>query len=116
MLRPTSGVLMAMELIKAYGVCGSCRLWVLWAQCRLFKSAGIGGGNSDRGFDIDGREGLVGAAPDREIAHLAFDPALVAAMSAVGQALLQDFVEHGVMEGFSALRGEWPGNGSVSGG
>ena len=75
----------------------------------------IGGDNPDGGFDVDRRERLVGAAADREIAHLAFDAALVAAMSARGQVLLEDFVEHGVVEGLLALRGEWPRNAAVSG-
>ena len=42
----------------------------------------------------------------REAAHLAFHPSGVVPVAARGDALLKDLVQHGVMKGFSLLRGE----------
>lgn len=42
----------------------------------------------------------------RELAHLTLDAARVAAAAAGGDTLLEDFVEHALMERFPVLRGE----------
>jgi hypothetical protein len=54
--------------------------------------------NSDGFADVDGRERPIGFAANREAAHLAFYAALVPPMPAGRNALLQDFVEHRVMQ------------------
>ena len=42
----------------------------------------------------------------REVAHLAFDPAWIAAAAAGDDAVLEKLIEHLVMKGFAQLRGE----------
>lgn len=65
--------------------------------------------------EIGGWRGFVGFAADGEIAHLAFDAALVAAVAARGEALLEDFGDDGLMQRGPVLRGEWPQTGGVCG-
>ncbi len=55
---------------------------------------------------VDRGRRFVGSAPDREAAHLALDAARVAPVPTGDDAFLQDFVEHGFMEGFPLPRGE----------
>src|SRR5271169_1392006 len=76
----------------------------------VFRSTGIRCDDLDCRRDIDGWQRLVGATAEREAAHLSFDAAFIPAMAAVGQAFLENFVEHGAVEGRAVLRGEWPGN------
>jgi hypothetical protein len=56
--------------------------------------------------EVDWRRGTDGFAADRELAHLALDPAGIAAVSAGDDALLQDFGDYRVMECGALLRGE----------
>jgi len=42
----------------------------------------------------------------REVTHLAFDAARIAATAARGEPVLEDLVEHAVMKGLSQPRGE----------
>ena len=62
--------------------------------------------NSDGCCDIDRRRRAVGFAAHREAAHLAFDAALVAAVSARRHALLENFGEDSLMQRRPVLRGD----------
>src|SRR5664279_4800872 len=60
--------------------------------------------NSDGGCDVDRGRRPIGFAAHREAAHLAFDAALVAAVSARRHALLDDFGEDRIMQRRPVLR------------
>jgi hypothetical protein len=66
--------------------------------------------------DIDRWHAAVGSAPKREVAHFSFDAPLVASMPAGWETILQNLIQHGVMKCSALPRGEWRGNGKVSGG
>jgi hypothetical protein len=53
-----------------------------------------------------GGGGLSARGAEWEAAHLAFDAARIAPVSAGDDAFLEDFVEHGFMEGLPSPRGE----------
>ena len=81
---------------------------------RRFERGGVGEGlrgtlgeNSYGGCDVDRQWRAIGFAAHREAAHLAFDAALVAAVSARRQALLEDFGERRLMQRRPVPRGEW---------
>ena len=50
--------------------------------------------------------GLARVWTEWEVAHLAFDPARIAAIAAGYDPFLQDFDENGAMKSFTVLRGE----------
>jgi len=59
--------------------------------------------------DVDGLGGWLRASSERIVAHLAFDAAHVATAGARREALLENFDERGLVEGFTFPRGEsWP--------
>ena len=72
--------------------------------------------NSDGCCDVDRGRRPIGFAAHREAAHLAFDAALVAAVSARRHALLEDFSEDHIMQRRPVLRGEWRRRRPVCGG
>jgi hypothetical protein len=57
-------------------------------------------------IDDDRAHRLGMTSAKRPVAHLSFDAARIAPPAAAGDALLQDLIEHALMERFLLLRGE----------
>ncbi|HEX3141876.1 MAG TPA: hypothetical protein VHQ87_17605, partial [Rhizobacter sp.] len=60
----------------------------------------------NRSIDDDWAHRLGMTSAKRPVAHLSFDAARIAPPAAAGDALLQDLIEHALMERFLLLRGE----------
>jgi hypothetical protein len=76
------------------------KLSLAWARYSSFNVD-----DPDCRANVDGGRALV-APPDREIAHFPLDSALIAPVATGGDALIEYFLQHRLMELFLVLRGE----------
>src|SRR5260370_21792532 len=80
-----------------------------YTQCGSFS-------DSDGLCDVDRGQRRVGSAADGKVAHLALDAAFAAAVTAGCDVLIENFVEHSVMQGTALARGKVRGRRGVCGG